>query len=48
MASRWNDLECHGIPWDTEDAIVSMVSMLFPCHFSGIIWHPGGMPCNSM
>ena len=21
-----------------------MVSMLFPWHFSGILWHPGGMP----
>ena len=82
MASRWNAVECHGIPWDTEDcrsfygfyaifmafqwnymasrwnamefhgiqkiAIVYMVSMLFPWHFSGIIWYPDGMPWNSM
>ena len=27
----------------SEIAIVSMVSMLFPWHFSGIIWHPGGI-----
>ena len=20
MASRWNAVECHGIPWDTEDS----------------------------
>ena len=41
-------VECHGIPWDTEAAIVYMVSMLFPWHFSGILWHPGGMPWNAM
>ena len=29
-------------------AIVSMVSMLFPLHLSGIIWHPGGMLWNAM
>ena len=22
MASRWNYVECHGIPWDTEDRII--------------------------
>ena len=27
---------------------LSMVSMLFPWHFSGIIWHPGGMIWNAM
>ena len=32
----------------SEIAIVSMVSMLFPWHFSGIIWHPGGIPWNAM
>ena len=48
MASRWNAVECHVIPWDTESAIVSMVYMLFPWHFSGIIWHPGGMLWNAM
>ena len=32
----------------SEIAIVSMVSMLFPWHFSGIIWHPGGMIWNAM
>ena len=25
-----------------------MVSMLFPWHFSGILWHPGGMLWNAM
>ena len=28
--------------------IVYMVSMLFPWHFSGILWHPGGMLWNAM
>ena len=28
MTSRWNSVECHGIQ---KIAIVSMVSMLFPC-----------------
>ena len=32
----------------SEIAIVSMVSMLFPWHFSGMIWHPGGMFWNAM
>ena len=32
----------------SEIVIVSMVSMLFPWHFSGIIWHPGGIPWNAM
>ena len=32
----------------SEIAIVSMVSVLFPWHFSGIIWHPGGMLWNAM
>ena len=32
MASRWNFMECHGIPWNAMDV------MLFPWHFSGIIW----------
>ena len=32
----------------SEIAIVSMVSMLFPWHFSGMIWHPGGMIWNAM
>ena len=45
MASRWNAVECHGIQ---KIAIVSMVSMLLSWYFSGIIWHPGGMPWNSM
>ena len=31
-------VECHGIPWNAMDVI------LFPWHFSGILWHPGGMP----
>ena len=35
-------MECHGIPWNVMDVI------LFPWHFSGILWHPGGMPWNSM
>ena len=35
-------MECHGIPWNAMDV------MLFPWHFSGILWHPGGMPWNSM
>ena len=25
-----------------------MVSMLFPWHFSGILWHPGGIQWNAM
>ena len=28
--------------------LVSMVSMLFPWHCSGILWHPGGMLWNAM
>ena len=35
-------MECHGILWNAMDVI------LFPWHFSGIIWHPGGMPWNAM
>ena len=35
-------MECHGIPWNAMDV------MLLPWHFSGILWHPGGMPWNSM
>ena len=31
-----------------EIAIVSMVSMLFPWHFIGIIWHQGGMMWNAI
>ena len=27
---------------------IAIVSMLFPWHFSGIIWHPGGIPWNAM
>ena len=45
MASRWNAMEFHGIQ---KIAIVSMVSMLFPWHFSGILCHPGGMFLNAM
>ena len=45
MASKWNAVEFHGIQ---KIAIVSMVSMLFPWHFSGILWHPGRMLCNVM
>ena len=45
MASRWNAVEFHGIQ---KIAIVSMVSMLFPWHFSGILWHPGGVFWNAM
>ena len=45
MASRWNAMEFHGIQKIT---IVSMVSTLFPWHFSGIILHPGGMLWNAM
>ena len=41
-------MECHGIPWDTEDCHSLYGSMLFPWHFSGIIWHPGGMLWNAM
>ena len=35
-------MECHGIPWNAMDVI------LFPWHFSGILWHPGGKPWNAM
>ena len=35
-------VEYHGIPWNAMDVI------LFPWHFSGILWHPGGMPWNAM
>ena len=38
----------HTQPPVSEISIVSMVSMLFPWHFSGIIWHPGGMLWNVM
>ena len=27
MASRWNVVECHGIPWDTEDRIILTVEI---------------------
>ena len=37
---EFNSMEFHGIQ---QIVIVSKVSMLFPWHFSGIIWHPGGM-----
>ena len=33
-------MKSHGIQ---KIAIVSMVYMLFPWHFSGILWLPGGM-----
>ena len=45
MASRWNAMEFHGIQKIT---IVSMVSMLFPWHFSVILWPSGGMLWNAM
>ena len=45
MAPRWNAVEFHGIQ---KIAIVYMVYMLFQWHFSGIIWHPGGMLWNAM
>ena len=32
----------------SEIAIVSMISMLFSWHFSGILWHPCGMLWNTM
>ena len=35
-------VECHGIPWNAMDI------MLFPWNCSVILWHPGGMPWNSM
>ena len=38
----------HTQPPVSEIAIVSVVSMLFPWHFSGILWHPGGMLLNAM
>ena len=38
----------HTQPPVSEISIVSMVSMLFPCDLSGIIWHPGGMLWNAM
>ena len=38
----------HTQPPVSEIAIVSMVSMLFPWHFIGILWHPGGMMWNAM
>ena len=27
MASRWNAVGCHGIPWDTEDRIILTVEI---------------------
>ena len=27
MASRWNVVECRGIPWDTEDRIIFTVEI---------------------
>ena len=51
---RWrrcaNVVVLSGINWSTQNEIpiVSMVSMLFPWNFSGIIWHPGGMLWNAM
>ena len=38
----------HTQPPVSEIAIVYMVSMLFPWHFIGIIWHSGGMLWNAM
>ena len=38
-------MEFHGIQ---KIAIVDMVYMLFPWHFSGIMWHPGRMLWNAM
>ena len=38
-------MEFHGIQ---KIAIFAMVYMLFPWHFSEIIWHPGRMLWNAM
>ena len=38
----WNYMECHGVPWNAMDI------MLFPWNCSVVLWHPGGMPWNSM
>ena len=38
----------HTQPPVSEIAIVYMGSMLFPWHFIGILWHPGGMLWNAM
>ena len=43
----WSTLPLAWFPV-SEIAIVYMVYMLFPWHFSGIIWHPGGIPWNAM
>ena len=45
MASRWNAVEWHGIQ---TIAIVYIIHMLFPWHFSGIMWHLGVMLWNAM
>ena len=48
MASRWNAVECHGIPWDREDCHSLYGFYAISMAFSGIIWHPGGMLWNAM
>ena len=43
MASRWNAVECHGIPWDTEDCHslygFYAVSMAFHWNYMASRWN---------
>ena len=43
MASRWNALECHGIPWDTEDCHslygFYAISMAFQRNYMASRWN---------
>ena len=48
MASRWNAVECHVIPWDTEDCHSLCGFYAIPWHFIGIICAQGGMLWNAM
>ena len=43
MASRWNAVECHGIPWDTEDCHsfygFYAISMAFQWNYMASRWN---------
>ena len=50
MASRWNSVECHGIPWDTEDCHSFFgfyaISMAFQWNYMASRWNV--VECNGI
>ena len=48
MASRWNAVECHGIPWDTEDCHSLYGFHTISVELYGIQVECCGKPWNSM